>query len=95
MFGIYNKYMCNQSPAENKCLSLVGVPIGGRAQIRSIDHDLPGRGRLHGLGLFEGTVLKVIRTDDPMIVLALGSRVALAHRVAQCIEVDLLPQSEP
>ena len=95
MIGIYNIYMCNQSETSNTALNLVTVPLGGRAKIRAIDGNLPGRGRLHGLGLFEGTVVKVVRTEDPMIVQALGSRVALAHRVAQHIEVDILPQPEP
>ncbi|MCA9085014.1 MAG: ferrous iron transport protein A [Planctomycetaceae bacterium] len=62
--------------------------------------DIEGTGdavvRLKQMGICSGRLLKVVQAGDPMVLLAVGTRIGVSRKLAECVLVEpVLPASVP
>jgi Fe2+ transport system protein FeoA len=81
------------APARQRCAEcpLAACASGCQAAVLRMECEQGEAHRLRGLGLFEGSCVRVLDSRNGMLLEVKGSRLALGHALARSITVVPLP----
>jgi Fe2+ transport system protein FeoA len=69
-------------------ISLTSLPVDATARLRYAEIDAEARDLLRGLGLTDGSLLRVCKQGEPCVVQVRATRIGITSRVARAIMVE-------
>ena len=69
-------------------IPLTSLPVDATARLRYADIDAEAHDLLRGLGLTDGSLLRVCKQGEPCVVQVRATRIGITSRVARAIRVE-------
>ncbi len=72
-------------------IRLTSLAVDATARLRSAELDTEARDLLRGLGLTDGSIVRVCKQGEPCVVQVRATRIGITSRVAGTILVEPMP----